>query len=54
MDNKRWLVETFFSKLKMFLGERTRGKNFKNVVIFVFSDLFIITHKTPKSKGLNN
>ena len=41
---KRWLVETYFSRLKMTLGEKVRGKNFENVVRYVLGMLILLSN----------
>ncbi|MCD6549872.1 IS5 family transposase, partial [Candidatus Micrarchaeota archaeon] len=41
---KRWLVETYFSRLKMILGEKVRGRNFENVVRYVLGMLILLSN----------
>ncbi|MCD6279874.1 transposase [Candidatus Micrarchaeota archaeon] len=41
---KRWLVETYFSRLKMILGEKVRGKNFENMVRYILGMLILLSN----------
>lgn len=40
----RVVVETYFSRLKMILGEMVRGKNFENVVRYVMGMLILLSN----------
>ena len=38
------MVETYFSRLKMILGEKVRGRNFENVVRYVLGMLILLSN----------